>query len=337
MIVESQREGRRFGLRAGRVEAERIDAAALQREVIEGGWDWIVLRLPNGEEACVEALRARGLEPQPVDTLMTWSMDLTQTAHTTTGNGIVLRTATDDDVPQIAALVRSVFARYPNHYTANPWLDPALALEGYVEWALTHIGDASRLCWLACIEGEIAGLSCSRHDPDQGVAVGVLHGVDPRFGGRGVYRAMIEASLQYYRDAGYRDFRISTQAGNHTVQNLWARLGLRLVATQFTVHLMPLLGLALAAEPKRLASSCADAAPVSFEYAEESAARGSFLRCSRYRVAGRAPHSATQVRHARWRGNDAALREVEVLCDDAGCVLGWAHLERASGAPVTPC
>jgi GNAT superfamily N-acetyltransferase len=333
VIVASESEGRRFGLRAGRIEATRIDADALQREVVEGGWDWLVLRLPTGEEACVERLRARGLEPQSVDTLMTWAIDLPQALLPAAGTGIVLRDATSADADAIGALVRSVFARYPNHYTANPWLDPALALEGYVEWALSHVGDPSRSCQLACVDGEIAGLSCSRHDPGGGPAIGVLHGVDPRFGGRGVYRAMIEDSLRRYRDAGHREFRISTQAGNHTVQNLWARLGLRLVATQFTVHLMPMLGRALAAPPEPV--DAPDGWSPAFPIHDDAPGRGEILRRSEYFVGGRARAPATQRRRAQWRGSHAGLREVEVRSDDTGRVLGWIHFERAPVAPDT--
>lgn len=328
MIEPSSVEGRRFGLRAGRIEAERIDARALQHEVVEGGWDWLILRLPTGRESIFDALRTLGLEPQPADTLMTWSLDL-QRAGSTPLQGIEMRPAVAADLPAIAALVRSIFQRYPNHYTANPWLDPALALEGYVEWALAHVEHPQRLCWLASIEGEIAGLSCSRHDPERGICVGALHGVDPRFAGRGVYRGMIEASVGYYRGAGYREFRIATQAGNHTVQNLWARLGLRLVGSQSTWHLMPLLGLVAAAESTPLGR---EDDPLRALIAD-AANSGTPRRCV-YRLPHRPIAGATQIRRAVWLGTEARLREVGALFDAEGRLLAWQHSERA--APPAP-
>jgi GNAT superfamily N-acetyltransferase len=331
VIQLSDVEGRRFGLKAGRIEAERIHADALLREVLEGGWDWLVLRLPTGQEDELDRLRALGLEPQQTDTLMTWSADLRRVVLPAEPPSIELRPADARDAPAIEALVRSVFARYPNHYTANPLLDRERALEGYVEWALGHVQHPARLCWLALVDGEIAGLSCSRHDPGQGVCAGVLHGVDERFGGRGVYRGMIEASLQHYRDAGYREFRISTQAGNHTVQNLWARLGLRLVLSQSTLHLMPLLGLALRADPQRFA---ADDPLQRFRALHDSAIRHDTQRSSLYLAPQRDLSDAAQVRSACWPGRDGRQRHVSVLCDAAGRPLAWLHSD--AGPATSP-
>lgn len=330
MIALSEVEGRRFGLRAGRIEAVDIDADALQIEVVEGEWDWLVLRLPTGAEACVERLRARGLEPQPVDTLMTWSVDPGVARLGTSIGDMDLRPAQVGDSGAIEALVRSVFARYSNHYTANPWLDRTLALEGYVEWALSHIDHPDCLCWIVRIGDEIAGLSCSRHDPATRVAVGVLHGVDPRFSGRGVYRTMIEASLRHYRNHDYREFRISTQAGNHTVQNLWAQLGLRLAKSQFTLHLMPLLGLASAApsEPVKPFSSAAS---------ESLGGAGAVMRRSACCLPGRAIEQATRIRRAQWPGSHGMLRRIEVMCDDTDRVLGWNHLDCAADTHDEHC
>jgi GNAT superfamily N-acetyltransferase len=335
MILASDSEGRRFGLRAGRVEGD-VDPEALQREALQGAWDWLILRQPTGLEARIEHLRALGLEPLVVDTLMSWALDLSRAPTAVEASGIALREATPADADALAALVRSVFARYPNHYTANPWLDPALALEGYVEWALAHIGDPARDCQVACIDGAIVGLSCSRHDPQTQVATGVLHGVDPRFAGRGVYRFMIESSLRQYRALGCREFRIATQAGNRTVQNLWARLGFRLVQGQTTLHLMPLFGLVRAAAPEPVSRGLRD--PLAQLWADEAGERAAdaIQRRSLHRAQGRDPADARELRRACWRGAGSTVRAIDALHDADGHVLAWMHSERAPPAATSP-
>lgn len=320
MISESVIEGRRFGLKAGRVEADDIDAAALQAEVLAGGWDWIVLRLPCGRERCIEALRPLGLEPQQTDTLMTWSIALAECAVTMPA-GLQLDIAGPDDAPAIQALVQQVFQRYPNHYTANPLLDPRLALEGYVEWALSHIGHPQRLCWVVRAEEGIAALSCSQHD-NSGTATGVLHGVHPAHAGRGLYRGLIEASLAHYREAGCTRFRIATQAGNHTVQNLWARLGLRIESSRSTVHLMPLLGRVLAQPAQPLGQGDALQGLLDFDaaFAPLPALRRSLYRASDADLAG-----AARLRALHWPCAQERLRQVTLLTDAADRPLAWLH------------
>jgi GNAT superfamily N-acetyltransferase len=330
MISESSGEGRRFGLKAGRVEVEHIDPAALQQAVLAGGWDWIVLRLPCGQERSIEALRLLGLEPQQTDTLMTWSLDLAD-CRLSMPNGLTIEPARADDAEAIAALVRQVFRRYPNHYTANPLLDPALALDGYVEWALSHIEHPQRLCWVVRADDGIAALSCSQQGAD-GIATGVLHGVHPAHAGRGLYRGLIEASLVHFRDAGCRRFRISTQAGNLTVQNLWARLGLRIEHSRSTVHLMPLLARTLAqpaqplpcgVEPLRALQDFAQA------QSPQPALRRSLSLAPAVELA-----SAARLRCLHWPAADAGLRQLVLLTDAEDRVLAWQHADlQAQSAP----
>lgn len=319
MIVASPSEGRRFGLRAGRVEADDIDAGALQAAVLEGAWDWLVLRLPCGRERSIEGLRLLGLEPQQTDTLMTWSIALDQCEVAMPS--LAIEPAKPDDAPAISALVRQVFERYPNHYTANPLLDSQRALEGYVEWALSHIDHPQRLCWVVRSEQGIAALSCSQHD-ETGVATGVLHGVHPAQAGRGLYRGLIEASLAHYRDAGCRRFRISTQAGNHTVQNLWARLGLGIEASRSTVHLMPLLGRTLAQPAHPVGDGDALHALQAFDARH---APTQALRHSLYCAADAALETASKLRMLHWPCGQGRLRQISLLTDAADRPLAWTH------------
>lgn len=324
MIVMSPSEGRRFGLKAARLETDRLDAQALRECMLEQSVDWLVLRLPSGSEREIEQLRVFGLEPQQTDTLATWTVDLSQ--MNVEAPRTSFEPARAEDAEAIAELVRSVFHRYPNHYTANPLLDDALALEGYVEWALSHIDHAERLCWVARVEGEIAGLSCSRHDFSTGIAVGVLHGVAPRFAGRGLYRQMIEASLAHYRDAGCGEFRISTQAANLTVQNLWSRLGFRLQSNQSTLHLMPMLGFALGQPSNELAGPDVWA---SFREFDAGHRAGLALRSAQCVFEPSRLDQGVRAHSGSWPRTDGLTRQVSLLTDRRGGALAMIHSDCA--------
>lgn len=324
MIVMSPSEGRRFGLKAARLETHRLDAQALREAMLEQSIDWLVLRLPSGSEQAVDQLRVLGLEPQQADTLATWVADLSPMNLAAPGTSF--EPARAQDAEAIGELVRSVFHRYPNHYTANPLLDDALALEGYVEWALSHIDHPERLCWVARIDGEIAGLSCSRHDFSTGIAVGVLHGVAPRFAGRGLYRQMIEASLAHYREAGCREFRISTQAANLTVQNLWSRLGFRLLGNQSTLHLMPMLGIALAQAAHELAGPDTWGGFCEFDAGRRA---GLALRSTQCVFEPSRLDQGVRAHSGRWPRTDGLIRQISVLADRRGRALATIHSDCA--------
>jgi ribosomal protein S18 acetylase RimI-like enzyme len=330
MICLSPSEGRRFGLKAARLETECLDPVALRETVLAEACDWLVLRLPSGLEREIERLRVLGLEPQQTDTLATWTADLEQI--TGAAPTVSLDPARVADADAISDLVRSVFRRYPNHYTANPLLRDSLALEGYVEWALSHIDSPERLCWVVRLDGHIAGLSCSRHESATGIAVGVLHGVDPRFSGRGLYRQMLEASLAHYREAGYREFRISTQAANLTVQNLWSRLGFRLLRNQSTVHLMPMLGFALSQPAQDVCDADALVELAKFDAAR--LAGTAMRRCVSVFHPDRIAQAA-RLHNGHWPREDGLIRQVSLLADRRGLPLAVVHSDCApfSAAP----
>jgi GNAT superfamily N-acetyltransferase len=323
MIIESSVECRRFGLKAGRHESSLLDALALQAAVLEGGWDWLVLRLPCGQERSIEELRLLGMEPQQTDTLMTWSADLAERPRPFP-EGLSIEPARASDSEAIGDLVKQAFQRYPNHYSANPLLDARHALEGYVEWALAHIAHPDRLCWVIRSDHGIAALSCSEHDAS-GNAVGVLHGVHPDHVGRGLYRGLIEASLAHYRAAGFQRFHISTQAGNHTVQNLWARLGLRIERSRCTIHLLPLLGRALA-RPRHALPRVGAPLEALHDFAERQADQPA-LRRSLAVAPGALLGSATGLglRCLKWACPDGRARQVCLLTDGDDRGLAWHH------------
>lgn len=242
MLTAAPLETARFGLRTFRAALDRVDTPALLAALIANGADLAILRVPPAAAPAIHALEASGLATLHADTLVTHRCDLQRiTPADVPTAGFTIGAADAADREAIAALVRRVFADYPNHYTANPLLARRDILDGYCEWALSHLGHPRRVTWVARVDGRIAALACSAFDPATRHCEGVLHGVLPEFAQRGIYTALIRYTQQHFRAAGYRALSIKTQARNLAVQRVWAREGFVLDQVQATVHVNALL------------------------------------------------------------------------------------------------
>jgi hypothetical protein len=238
-------ETARFGLRICRASIDVVDAAdliaALQRDRV----DVAILRLPAGAIGTLDGLRRHGFVPIVADTLVRYEIDLRarkSVAHH--GDSLTLRAATPGDAGLLESLTREIFSGYVSHYNANPLFAPEKILDGYVEWASSHVqgGDDTTGAWLVEAAEETVGFSCYRLDRTGGLAVGVLNGVLPAVRGRGIYRGMFRRMLTQFVESGIRRFAIATQIQNIAVQRTWTAEGLSLQSAVNTVHINALRG-----------------------------------------------------------------------------------------------
>ncbi|MEO6570526.1 MAG: hypothetical protein ABIO83_03175, partial [Ilumatobacteraceae bacterium] len=102
-------------------------------------YDIVIVRRPAGWiDSWHELASIDGFTALHADTLMYWEWSVGPVP----GNdreaadvGVASARWSDGDSGRIDALVTDVFRQYQNHYSANPLLDPARSLAGYVEWA----------------------------------------------------------------------------------------------------------------------------------------------------------------------------------------------------------
>lgn len=242
-LQHSPLESARFGLRVFRADVDTIDAAALMDTLQRERVDVAILRLPADAIASLNALREHNLAPIVADTIVRYDIDLSAT-HADLDDAVVLREATPADAALLESLAREIFAGYITHYHANPLFPAAKILDGYAEWAASHVrGErADNAAWLIETGGEIAGFSCYRLDPANGLAVGVLNGILPSKRGRGIYRRMLQRMLREFGTRGMRRFAIATQVQNVAVQRNWASQGLSLRRADNTVHINAMFG-----------------------------------------------------------------------------------------------
>jgi GNAT superfamily N-acetyltransferase len=246
----SPKESARFGLRIGRATVEEADAedivSALEREP----WDVAILRLPSRAIDVLDDLRRHGLAAIVADTLVTYEISL-ESRRPSECPGVTLREAAGADRPLLESMSREIFEGYVSHYHANPLFPPDRILDGYGEWAASHLDELDGAgAWIVETDGKVVGFSCYRIDTEHGIAVGVLNGIRPAARGRGNYRAMLRAMLDHFARLGLSRFSITTQAHNLAVQRTWMREGLTLHHVVTTVHINKLCANGAATNPE---------------------------------------------------------------------------------------
>lgn len=242
MLNPAPLESRRFGLRTFRATVDHADAAQLFAQTAQANADLLILRVAPAASHAVRDLADFGLMPIHADTLVTYACALQEgEPATVVENGFSIDTARDDDREAIDDLVTTVFAEYPNHYTANPLLARGDIVAGYREWALSHLHGDNHIAWVARVGDRIAAIACSTFDQRTGECQGVLHGVHPDFGRAGIYTALIRYTRQHFRRMGCKRLTIQTQAWNMSVQRVWGREGFALAGVHETFHVNALL------------------------------------------------------------------------------------------------
>lgn len=243
MLNAAPLESTRFGLRAFRATLQKIDTTKLFEELVAKGVDLAILRVPSREAHAIRGLARHGLDPIHADTLVRYECNLHayKPAQSVT-DGFRIELAQESDRASITELVTRVFTDYPTHYLANPLLDPEAILEGYREWALSHLQGEELVAWVARKDDRVASIACSAFDTATGICRGVLHGVHPDFARCGIYTALIRHTQQHFRERGFSSLGIETQAWNMPVQRVWVREGFTLAEVYETFHVNALFG-----------------------------------------------------------------------------------------------
>ncbi|MGC4037793.1 MAG: GNAT family N-acetyltransferase [Chitinophagaceae bacterium] len=252
----SPKESARFGLRVFRADVESLDTAAFVDALDRDRIDVAIVRLRSAVIASIDALHALGLAPIVADTIVRYEIDLPSRAAAEVTP--ILRIATPNDAALLASLAREIFADYLTHYHANPLFRRVDILDGYAEWAASHVADNSsgNAAWIVEIDGKPAGFSCYRIDADTRLAVGVLNGVVPLMRERGIYRRMLRQMLREFGARDLRRFAIATQAQNATVRRVWSSEDLTLRCTYTTLHVNALKGTHASPTARYTAEAC---------------------------------------------------------------------------------
>lgn len=205
--------------------------------------DLLVVRWPSHSLTLGSAAGRSGRSLIPADVLMYWESPAGRVALSDDAKDrppfLSCESASvyeGDARAAIARVVEDSFASYGNHYLANPALDPQLALQGYVEWAMNVFAQSpDDVIILARGEEAVGVATLARSSTGDDLEV-LLAGIVAEHQSKGWYRYLLEAIDRMALERSRTRVIISTQAHNVRVQRAWARHGLRPFAAMTTVH-----------------------------------------------------------------------------------------------------
>lgn len=149
----------------------------------------------------------------------------------------IFRYGDASDKSKIETLSKIIFEDYPNHYSANSWLETEDIRDGYAEWAQVGLNDSAKLTVI--IEDNKAkqiGFALISFDGD--TAEIELNGIHPQAQGRGAYGSLLSWLSTHLATRGVKKLCISTQIQNERVIRAWIRAGFNLEFSLNTIHLM---------------------------------------------------------------------------------------------------
>lgn len=240
-------EGDRFGLSVARVVVgtDAIDDENLRSEfgtaLAESTEDLVISRWPAQLSGLGAVAANSGRALIPADMLMYWEVPAAALAASAgpipDGYAVARPTQAADDVEAaISQVVTDSFRGYGNHYTANPALDPELALAGYLEWAVGAFrADPGHVVILEEAGSPIGVATLTESDDDLEIELAGLTGAAQ---GKGLYGYLLAAVGELAVERGKGRVIISTQAHNIRVQRAWVRAGMKPFAAATTVHLV---------------------------------------------------------------------------------------------------
>ena len=249
---------RHFGVQMGLLEAPAgsIEAgsnglsAAVRAAVAQAaaaGYRQLTARAGPWNTAWIHALESSGF--RLVDTLVTWELDFAKppSQYGRSSSTFRIRFATASDVPALRAIAKRAFADrsvWFDRFHADPRIPGDRADALYEAWIQNSVipptpeesmADAT---WVAETQGTLAGFLTGRVLRTSSECVGhvSLNAVDTPYRGQGVYRALVETALPWFRQQGCRGVRVRTNVASHPVHRTWQRVGAVLVAEEHTFH-----------------------------------------------------------------------------------------------------
>ena len=239
MPKESALESRRFNLNIGRLIVPFDDPTndvELGQLCQNSGFDLLIVRATASRNLLSNTLsNITSHRTIHADTLLYFQKSLSMTLPLPKPHSMGLLQASEHTAYQ--QLVRDVFPNYANHYSANPMLDEALCLEGYIEWASSLLNnDTSHIFVSRTSTGQLASFIAIQGEGN--TAEIALNGTAPSSQGSGVYSDLLTFACAELGAMGFIEINTSTQSSNEKVIRTWVRNGFNYMTAINTFHVM---------------------------------------------------------------------------------------------------
>lgn len=172
------------------------------------------------------------------DTLIYYELRIRRSrANRSADSEFIVRRIEPNDREPVLKIAREAFSGYFGHYHSDPRLRKADCDETYVSWCESTIDNIDATTDVLIIEDAngICGFITLRAHDDSRLEL-VLSGIAHQYTGRGVYRRLIEAGVEYARAKKMRRVFTSTQISNLAVQWVWISQGFNPIKSSHTFH-----------------------------------------------------------------------------------------------------
>ena len=236
---DSTLESRRFSLNIGRLIVsfdDQIGDAELAQLCHDSSFDLLIVRASASRNLLTNALsNISSHRTIHADTLLYFQKSLKGTSPSPQPHSMGLLQT--DEHTAYQQLVRDVFPNYANHYSANPMLNQALCLEGYVEWASSLVNnDTGHVFVSRTTTGQLASFIAIQGEGN--TAEIALNGTAPSSQGSGIYSDLLTYACAELGALGFSEINTSTQSSNDKVIRTWIQKGFNYVTAINTYHVI---------------------------------------------------------------------------------------------------
>lgn len=168
-----------------------------------------------------------------VDIRAELNVPLTPSTPAAPRDGHRIRPSTPDDLEAVTALAGKAFQN--TRFSNDPEFGPGAAARLYTQWIKQNCESQTTTVLVSVNENRVNGFISLVPTGDDDASIGLI-AVDDKMRGRGVGRALVEASKDHCRQAGIRELSVVTQASNTAALRLYEECGFRLSSVKLWYH-----------------------------------------------------------------------------------------------------
>lgn len=235
-LILSELDQSRFGVVTAKATARDLDEFD---RIIEGcrsqKVEFLILRIDSVDLSVVQAAEKHGAFI--TDVLLYFEKTLTSEGTLILPESVRLRKAGPGDASSIGELASHVFKNYDGHYHADPRLSKDKADQVYSSWAEAACINPKVADEVLILEqkNEIIGFSALKIVAPQTFDCSLL-GVSPSVRREGLFRSLLQASMQWGGSRGLTTMEYSTQLTNVPAQRGLCKAGFLPVKSCYTLH-----------------------------------------------------------------------------------------------------
>jgi ribosomal protein S18 acetylase RimI-like enzyme len=208
------------------------------------GAECLTCRVQSLDFAAIHALERQGF--LLMDTLLDFLIDFSHSPFESITppkclDGLRIRLAQPEDLPEVLALNEKAFAKYFGRYHSDPKLPPGTGVKVYDEWVRSSFGGWADWILLAEVDDRITGYVMwkkasaleVKHSFD--IAHCNLIGIHPDFSGRGIYTALAFEGTRMAQSFA-KHLHLPTHVSNYPVHRAMQKLGWKIAGVRHSFH-----------------------------------------------------------------------------------------------------